>query len=154
MVNTRPLTFMSDSLEAASILRPIDLINPKSQNPGFPYGTPDVTYDDKDYELQSNYRERVVEVWNKIQTHFQKFWELFLDLYIKDLRTKHVTSHRGQYRNQTRLPVVGEIALLCDAMQSRGQWRLCRVVGLSLGPDGLCRSATILMGNGKTLSRP
>ena len=126
IMNSRPLTYVSDVPDSVSPLRPVDFLSVP-----FPLCTPWVA--DNGGILGSRWRHRQVVV-----NRLLRRWK---DEYLSSLRRWRGGSRSG------KLPLVGDIVLVKEG-SSRRNWPLARVVDVLEGRDGWSRVAVIsLRGN-------
>lgn len=147
-VNCRPLTYVdADSLED-QILRPIDYIVPgiRLQHAGFE------DQEDTYKATIPSTREQVIEAWKSTQEHRERFWTLWNEHYLRELREHHLKNVKTG-RHSPRVPEEGEVVLESIKTKPRSGWPLARVVQINHDADGQVRSAVIKKGNGEVVTR-
>ena len=79
------------------------------------------------------YRRR----WRHVQHIANQFWRKWIKLYLPELQT------RSKWIEIERNLSVGDLVLILDENTPRNLWPLARVVDVSVGRDGLVRSARL-----------
>lgn len=59
-----------------------------------------------------------------------------------------------QYGSHVEIPNKGKVVLMKEDTKNRAQWRIGRVIGKSIGRDGVIRGLRIKLGNGYIVERP
>ena len=85
--------------------------------------------------------------WRQIQYLADVFWRRWLKEYLPSIQL------RSKWREQRRNLSVGDIVLVVDYTAPRNQWQVARVIDVSVGADGLARSAQVRTQK-STLTRP
>ena len=135
-LNSRPLTFVGDSVDSGYPLSPAHFLLENLSN-GFPDNTADRVNATKDELLSKNeFRNRLMD----------QFWLIWQQEYLQGL-PKCGDGH--SYRELS----VGSIVLVREAKYPRLQWPLGRVTQLFPGRDGKIRSVQIITSKGKTITR-
>ena len=124
IVNSRPLTELSDDINDLEALTPNHFLLGKSTR-SVPIGT----YTDKD--LCSKKR------WKQVQTLADHYWKRFRKKYLPTI------TKRGKWRECERDIKVGDLVLLIEQNIPRGSWPLARVLRVYPGKDELVRVADI-----------
>ena len=136
IVNTRPLTKVSDNPDDPTPLRPIDLLiyNPPSSSPMGLF-----TSDDQ-------YRS----VWKHTQHLTDQFWKKFVKLYLPSLQK------RVKWTDVQKNVAAGDLVLMSspDPMTPRYRWPLGLVKSVNTGPDGYVRDVNLKLVDGTNKSRP
>ena len=136
IVNTRPLTKVSDNPDDPTPLRPIDLLiynSPVSSPMGL------FTSDDQ-------YRS----VWKHTQHLTDQFWKKFVKLYLPSLQK------RVKWTDVQKNVAPGDLVLMSspDPMTPRYRWPLGLIKSVNTGPDGYVRDVNLRLTDGTTKSRP
>lgn len=75
--------------------------------------------------------------WRVQQQLMRRFWVRWINDYLPEL------TRRTKYYPETRPIEPGDLVLICDANQARGQWLCGRVEHVNIGTDGRIRTAEI-----------
>lgn len=143
VLNDRPLTYMSSSIEDDQPLTPSQLI----------YGRriTTVPHEFKDAEELSDpnfgNRSHLTKRFALRAQLLKHFWQRWKNEYLTSLREFHTT--RGYNKEIIK---VGDIVQIHDD-SPRVNWKLARVESLMRGNDGLVRAATLITSSGHT-NRP
>ena len=120
LLNSRPLTAASDDVNDLNALTPFHFLIGRA-NPNLP---PDVFYD---HEMSSRRR------WRQAQTIVNHIWKRWSREYLPTL------SERKRWWKESKPIKVGDLVLVVDHGQPRGQWLLGRVARVFPGDDGVVR---------------
>uniref|UniRef100_A0A914D5L6 Integrase zinc-binding domain-containing protein n=1 Tax=Acrobeloides nanus TaxID=290746 RepID=A0A914D5L6_9BILA len=121
-LNSRPLTYVSDTLEDNRVIRPIDFVSYGIEI-GWPTLADGKMEDGKIYlspTLES--REKLLEAIKKEEFYINKLWKDVYDFYLKVLREKHQILHRQPRSAVPRAPKVGEVVISYDELSPRAEW--------------------------------
>ena len=134
IVNSRPLTKVSDDIRDESAITPnhLLLLNQK------PVLSPGV-FDETDL-----YRRR----WKCVQHLANEFWRRWIREYLPDL------NRRQKWFDQKQSVKIGDLVLLQDESVPRGVWPMGIVTDVKQSSDNLVRSVNLRLRNGKMLLRP
>jgi len=135
LVNSRPLTAVSDDPDEIDAICPNDLLVLKSMDP-LPPGV--FTAD------PSHLRKG----WKQVQSLANGFWKRWTAEYLPLL------SKRVKWTQTRRNLQVDDLVLVQDEMQARGHWPLARVTKTFPSADGLVRSVEIRTKAGRLYKRP
>ena len=153
IVNSRPLTFLHSELESRAILRPIDFLIPTAM-----VGIPELKSieDPKDptYLEKTSTKDKVLQLWSKLQTNLDKFWKFFSQEYIPSLREIQKLKHADPRLKTARAPILNELVIVKDPLIPRGQWKIGRVLELLKGSDGKVRVVKLQLPNKREINRP
>lgn len=134
VVNSRPLTQVTDVLENQRPICPNDFLMVKDLSP----------CKEEAPMIQGNYgRSPLVEMYNHKQKLLQKFWEIWASNYIRNL--PKVVPHQTE-RNTIKK---GSIVLVEEDGITRLQWPMGRVVEVYPGKDKRVRSVRIKTSKGE-----
>ena len=133
IINSRPLTKVSDDVDDDAVLTPNHMLMLGSNVP-VPLGN----FDDAD-----RYRRR----WRHVQYLCTQFWKRWLAGYLPLLQGRQKW-HRSRQNIK-----IGDVVLVVDEKLPRLCWPLGLVTDVTVGRDGLIRSAQ-LKSNGKLVVRP
>jgi thymidine kinase len=124
VLNSRPLTYIPSN-ESWRIIRPIDCIQP-----GANIGVPVLEeWDDKeDYEPNPTLNTKLINLWRKQQVILDKFWKLWIEDYLPSLAERTQITHKQPKSLVRRLPVRGEVVIIKDNNELRGEWKLAKVL--------------------------
>ena len=129
IVNSRPLTHISDDINDLTALTPNHVLLGMHQNWGF------VTDTSSD---EVNSRRK----WKQVQALRERFWNQWKLQYLPSL------TKRGKWRDQIANIKVGALVLLEDEDTCRGKWPLARVTSIKPGTDGTVCVAEVKTKNG------
>lgn len=123
IINSRPLTTVSDDVNDFEALTPNHILLLRSGN---------VVPFDKMVK-EDSYRRR----WRHVQYIADVFWQRWLKEYLPSLqqRTKWQTTRANLKQ--------GDVVMVLDERHVRGSWPLGRILEVQLAPDGLVRSALV-----------
>lgn len=133
IVNSRPLTKVSDDPTDDAAMTPSDLLIVRS-SPSIPLGK---------FSQGDMLRRR----WRYTQHLVEMFWKRYLREYVPQLQK------RDRWMTQRRSMKSGEIVLLMDENAPRKQWPKALVMEALKGRDGLVRSLS-LKSKGRIITRP
>ena len=126
IVNSRPLTYMSDDPNDLRPLTPNHLLLGRA-SPDIPHGP---------YEDTKNSRKR----FQYTQTIANHFWRRFIQEYIPKL----IAVGRSKWQKKKRQIEKGDIVLIVENNVPRGlKWNLGRVVEVFPGKDGIVRNVAL-----------
>ena len=135
VVNSRPLTYCSDSVNDFEALTPNHLLIFQGNNP-YPWGT---------FQNGETYRKR----WKQVQTLVDSFWKRWLKEYLPSLQA------RSKWHTVKPDLKVGALCLIADeGSPFRGVYPLGKVIELTKGRDGHVRSAKLKTQSSKNVVRP
>uniref|UniRef100_A0A0N4YY67 DUF5641 domain-containing protein n=1 Tax=Nippostrongylus brasiliensis TaxID=27835 RepID=A0A0N4YY67_NIPBR len=113
---------------------------------------------DPDYEFpneqpQSLTKTQLIEAIDSSTKLVDRFWQLWQHYYLTSLREQHVrdaTKGRG-----SRLqPKVGQVVLICEALQPRHSWKMGRIEELHHDSEGKVREALVTLPSRRKIRRP
>ena len=134
IVNSRPLTHISDDIDDLSALTPNHILLGMHQNWGFVADT-----------CSENINSR--RKWKQVQALRELFWKQWKEQYLPSL------TKRGKWKNQIANIKVSDLVLVEDESCRRGKWPLARVTNTKPGPDGVVRVVDVKTKVG-TYTRP
>ena len=123
IVNSRPITKISDSILDAAALTPNHLLL-QEEMPCLPPGL---------FSEADLYRKR----WRQVQHLANTFWKRWLQLYLPSLMERH------KWHQPKRNFEKGDLVLISSENTPRGLWPMGVVVDVHKSADGLVRSAKI-----------
>ena len=123
MVNSRPLTKLSEDVTDAVTLSPIQMLMLNEGTTDFP----------EDFHRDEMYRRR----WKYVQYLANQFWKRWLKEYLPELQ------RRSKWSKEEENIKVGDVVLLCEEVTPRYLWPLGLVVEVKQGRDGLVRSVKV-----------
>ena len=124
IINSRPLTVVSDDPKDPKPLTPNDLLIPK----GYSYSYPDGEFSPKDLYVKRR--------WRQVQHYANVFWHRWLREYLPSLQT------RSKWQDLQTNVKINDIVLLCEE-SPRSQWPLARVIEVYPGNDGNVRKVKV-----------
>ena len=127
-VNSRPLAVDSLADPTANILTPNHLLTMKSKSPTAPS-----TFTDTEVYGR--------KMWRKVQQFADEFWSNWKSAYLKEITVRQKWHQKK--RNITR----GDVVLLIDDNQPRGEWSTAIVEDTTAGSDGNIRSVKVRLAN-------
>ncbi|XP_064465097.1 uncharacterized protein LOC135376512 [Ornithodoros turicata] len=141
MINSRPLTYISDDPRDFSPLCPSHFLVGKRLT---------VLPDCSDTgSVANDTRSSLLERMQLRQSLLDEFWRRWAREYISELPS----AHRFQYSSTVPFQV-GELVLLSSKPLSRALWPLARVTEIKPGRDGVIRACKVMLPNGSVLRRP
>uniref|UniRef100_A0A914DTY8 Integrase catalytic domain-containing protein n=1 Tax=Acrobeloides nanus TaxID=290746 RepID=A0A914DTY8_9BILA len=148
MVNSRPLTYVSEDVNDFEVLQPSDFIVPCMQQ-----GTPVINLENNEYKPFPGSREKLLALWQKSSEYLKKFWDTFHHLYLKNLREHHILLHKQPYLTTSREPHLNEIVIVEEDNIPRGTWKIARIVELHRNSDNAVYAAKIFTSDRRNLKR-
>ncbi|KHJ80573.1 Tas retrotransposon peptidase A16, partial [Oesophagostomum dentatum] len=155
LLNTRPLTYLSNDINELEILRPIDFLQ-KDLVVTYPWEE----NKEKDASFLSPEEKRALETKTEATKAIlssckatEKFWKLWQGQYLPALREKHVLQ-LAQKKGGVREPKVGAVVLIQDAIQPRYTWKIAVIKDLLTNSRGTTRTAVLRLSSGRTIKRP
>ena len=133
VVNSRPLTKCSNDIDDESPLTPNHFVLLRG-NFAYPWSLT---------QESDTYRKR----WKLVQHIVSQFWRKWIKMYLPELQC------RQKWLKSRQNVQVGDLVLIQDETCPRGCWPLGLVEGISVGRDGMVRSAKIRTKT-STLIRP
>ncbi|XP_061708370.1 uncharacterized protein LOC133520175 [Cydia pomonella] len=139
VLNTRPLTYVDS--EPDHVLKPSDfltmgkciIMETSGKDPTTSQGT--VT------------KDNLIKGWKKAQIILREFKEMFENRYLLNLRERY-SHHPKEPRVISKLaPKIGQIVQIKGDTKNRVNWKVGKIVSLRKGADGLCRVATVRVGD-------
>ena len=123
MINSRPLTKLSEDVTDMNTLSPNQLLILNQSPKNFP----------GNYTKGDMYKQR----WRFIQYLANQFWKRWLKEYLPELQK------RNKWLNKQENIRVGDIVLLCEENTPRFLWPLGLVIEVKLGRDNLVRTVKV-----------
>ena len=134
LLNTRPITYAYDDIEAISFpLTPSYLIYGRRIT-----ASPNTQH----YEVVSTHKSLTKRLRHHKQL-LERFAKQWRDEYLLSLREN---SHPKQRNNRESKIAVGDIVIDKNEKSNRNFWKLAKAVELHAGDDGVVRAATIRIG--------
>lgn len=134
IINSRPLTHISDDIDDLTALTPNHILLGMHRNWGY---VADTSY------IDISSRKK----WRQVQALSQCFWTQWKKQYLPSL------TKRGKWKEKKPNVKVGDLVLLDDDSTRRGKWPLARITKVSPGADGIIRVADVRTKDG-TYTRP
>ncbi|KAF7635993.1 Integrase catalytic domain-containing protein [Meloidogyne graminicola] len=147
VLNSRPITHVSDGEGAPLPLRPIDFIQPGSILKLEPVGKKIARFE----HLPPH--EQLLSHWKGTLENLDALWSRWRKEYLVLLRDNSKWEHVAPRLKTQAVPRVDDVVLVEEAMQPRNTWSLARIVKLN-GEPGPIRSVRLLMPNGRITTRP
>lgn len=145
IVNTRPLTYVSDDTDHIP-LRPIDFLRPSTSLSGpHPEEAPD------DWHPIDTTREILLTTWKHTTQLLDSFWKRWSREYLTSLREQYKTTHKSPRSHEEERPKLNDIVLIHDSSLNRGQWKIGKIVG---SRDDYKRSVDLRLPSKKVITRP
>jgi hypothetical protein len=133
IVNSRPLTKVSDDVNDASAISPNQLLYLN-----------DASHFPECAQQADVYRNG----WKCVQHIASEFWRQWLRQYLPEL------NRRNKWQDRAKSIKLGDVVLVMDECLPRCVWPLALVIGTKTSDDGLIRQVTLRLKNGSTMSRP
>ena len=134
IVNNRPLTNISDSVDDLEALTPNHFVMGRKSN-----------YLGTMYESSNDVS--IKTKWRAVEAALNMFWKRWLKEYLPSLTA------RKKWNYNIRNIRIGDLVLLCDKNVKRANWDLARVTAVHPGNDDIVRVITVRTKNG-TYKRP
>ena len=132
IINSRPLVYVGDDINSGTALTTAHFLslNPRVGLPSF-----DLENDhDSTFSPKVNPAEILIRTWKKGLKHLEKFWRVWRDDYLLNLRERSQTNLKSPRVQSASTAKVGHVVLIKDNLP-RGCWRIGRI-------DELVRSRT------------
>ncbi|VDO95265.1 unnamed protein product [Heligmosomoides polygyrus] len=157
MLNTRPLLYVESEEGSERVLRPIDLLQNEFEVLP-PMQTGDDLVEDQDYltpaeRLASQTKLQVVQAIDSSCRITEQFWQQWQSQYLTSLREKH-QKEVGHRRGSRIAPKVGQVVLICVALQPRYMWKMGRIDELVANKEGVVREASVMLPSRRKIRRP
>ena len=123
IINSRPLTKLSEDVTDMSTLSPVQLLLLNEETTDFP----------GHFHKNDMYRSR----WKFIQYLANQFWKRWLKEYLPELQ------RRSKWCKEQENFKVGDVVLLCEENTPRFLWPLGLVVDVKVGRDNLIRTVKV-----------
>ena len=150
VVNSRPLVYIGDDIDANITLTPGHFLtmNPKT-------GITELQYDtnDPDFNPYESSTERLLKTWKKGQKLLNDFWKIWRDEYLLSLRERYQKVLKSGRIQSSYSPSVDDVVLVKENAP-RGCWKLGKVTELVTSRDECIRSARVLLPSGRIIGRP
>ncbi|KHJ91498.1 integrase core domain protein [Oesophagostomum dentatum] len=157
LLNSRPLTYITNDINEQQILRPIDflqrdiqIIYPFTQNKE---ESQDPEYLPAEKRLSIETKTEAIKAINSSCEKTEKFWNQWQKQYLTALREKHILQV-PQKRGGRSQPKVGTVVLIQDAVQPRYTWKLAMIKELIASANNQIRTALLRLPSGRTIKRP
>ena len=134
ILNNRPITAVSDSIDDIDALRPNHLLMVHSNGTYVP-------------PCAGRERDLYHVSWRQIQYLVDLFWQRWTKVYLPELQVRQKWLHPKENVK------VGDLVLITVEKTPRNLWPLARVLEVSIDDDGQTRSAKLLT-KSTTLTRP
>ncbi|XP_043226749.1 uncharacterized protein LOC122383931 [Amphibalanus amphitrite] len=135
MINSRPLTHVTDDVRDLTALTPNHYLLGRGSR-----CLPPGVFSSQD--LHSRKR------WRYVQALTDHLWRRWKREYL------HTLIHRRKWQADQRNLAVGDVVLLAESDTPRGHWPLARVLQVFPGPDGRVRAVQLKTAAGGTYTRP
>lgn len=132
ILNSRPLTAMSENPNDLKPLTPADFLIQGSSDP----------LPEEDFR---NIRNHLLKRWKIVSKIRQQFWERWSSEYL------HTLQQKGKWLEKKDNIKLGTLVLLKDDNLPSLQWKLARVIEAIKGKDGLVRVVKVKTPTGETL---
>ena len=126
IVNSRPITFVSDEKDGTIALRPMDFLLPRAtaciEEP-----------DESEPAYHPGPAEKLARLWYATNKALREFWETWSSQYLILLRNRTQDQHKRPMLVSQETPQVGHIVLIEQEDMARNDWPLGRIIKL-IGP--------------------
>ena len=150
VVNSRPLVYVGDDINSGITLTPANFL---TLNPYTGIPEDETSDHDSEYQPQQTSAQKLLQTWLKCQKHLNRFWKMWRDDYLLNLRERTNTHVRGPRINALQKPKPGDIVLIRDNLP-RGSWKLGRIKNMITSQDGEQRAAKVTLPSHKIINRP
>ena len=148
VLNTRPLVYLDDDINNATVLTPSHFLGPNTN-----IGSPELDEALPDFVKLSS-REVLLDKWKSGQKHLNAFWEIWTQDYLLSLRERPTNKLNQTRITSKELPKINSVVLVKENAMSRNNWKLGRIIELNVSQDGEFRSAKVQTRNRKAIVRP
>jgi hypothetical protein len=144
VVNSRPITWLSDDINDGSPLSPNDLLGVRSVT---------VTHlpsqSDPDFTNQKmGTAEQLQALYRKQQRVSDEFWRMWQSQYLTSLREKSRWTHKDPKGSIDSVPQVDQVVLIKEPLLPRNRWRYGRIVRQIPSKDGAIRAVQVRTARG------
>ena len=151
IINSRPLVYTGDDINSGITLTPAHFL---SLNPNV--GPSNFSREDNhdiSFRPKVNSTENLILIWKKGLKHLEKFWQVWRDDYLLNLRERTQTKLKSPRVQTSSTAKVGHIVQIKDNLP-RGCWRIGRITELIRSRDQQVRSARVLLPSKKVIGHP
>ncbi|CAD5217991.1 unnamed protein product [Bursaphelenchus xylophilus] len=146
-LNNRPLLPLYDDNDSFEALRPVDFLRPNGTRYDENGDTANES-SDPDFVIKAYKINELRQLYDKFNERLDKFWARWRKEYLDTL------ADRGNYQEkQTLIPKPGELVILEEPEQPRGEWKMARIKRAIKSKDGITRNCEIILPNRKTAIR-
>ncbi|KAK6762208.1 hypothetical protein RB195_023062 [Necator americanus] len=154
-LNTRPLTYQE--WDENPISRPTDFIQPDIII-SYPFELIRADEEDASYFLPGEAgllknRQQAEDALKSSHQLTERFWSIWSQQHLTSLRESHKL-HIKNKRTTPKLPSIGTVVLIADAVIPRNVWKLGRIIDLMPSATGMVKEAELQTPNGRKTRRP
>lgn len=149
IINSRPLTFVSDEASFEKVITPKDFLSLNPSTTVHLHSTRTVTTD----LLQLSNRNSLLETWKKGINLLESFWQMWQKEYLQNLRQRCQRHLQQHPKAQTASLQIGDVVIINDSTP-RAIWKTGRITILHQSLDGKIRSVTVQLASGRHVIRP
>ena len=151
IINSRPLVYVGDDINSGTPLTPAHFLS-LNPNVGLPNFAPEDDYD-MTYKPKVDSAETLIHIWKKGLKHLDKFWQVWRDDYLLNLRERTQTKLKSPRVQTPTTAKVGHVVLIKNNLP-RGCWRIGRITKLIKSRDQQFCSVKVLLPSKKMIGRP
>ena len=138
IINSRPLVYVDDDINSNISLTPSHFL---TLNPRIGTPTCDIDTEDYDFSLNESSADKLLLKWKKGMKHLERFWKIWRDEYLMNLRERTRTQLREAKKRSQHPAQIGDVVLIKDDLP-RGNWRIRKITQLMTSFDEQARSAS------------
>ena len=150
IINSRPLVYVDDDINSNISLTPSHFL---TLNPRIGTPTCDIDTEDYDFSLNESSADKLLLKWKKGMKHLERFWKIWRDEYLMNLRERTRTQLREAKKRSQYPAQIGDVVLIKDDLP-RGNWRIGKITQLMTSFDEQVRSAKVILTSKRIISRP
>uniref|UniRef100_A0A0M3IF98 Integrase catalytic domain-containing protein n=1 Tax=Ascaris lumbricoides TaxID=6252 RepID=A0A0M3IF98_ASCLU len=152
ILNSRPITYVYESIHEGKAIRPIDFFSPNvdllisSSEDKDELSDPSYRPESEINALQEKYRVSLYVL--------DDFWRRWRDEYLLSLREQQKMEHLNPRNAVVREPEVGEVVIIYEEIVPRGQWKTGIITCINRSEDNQIRKVVLKTITGENLERP
>ena len=149
-VNSRPLTYVSEEINVAS-LTPSQLLH---TYPCTVLPQCDIYVSNREFALSVSSAEFLLQKLHQSQQFLDRYWQHWRDEYLASLRERGDACLRQSRILTNATPAVSSVVLVKEENYSRTAWPLGRFTAIHSNQDEQTRVATVRLALGSSITRP
>ena len=148
-INSRPLVYVDDDINSNISLTPSHFL---TLNPRIGKQTCDIDIEDNHFSSNISSADKLLLKWKKRVKHLERFWKIWRDEYLMNLRERTRTQLREAKRSSQCPAQIRDAVLIKDDL-TRGNWRIGKINKLMTSFDQQVRYAKVILTSKRIISR-